>query len=79
MDLFATLRKMGYHQPQGHAFSSGGRACDLCLTGKLGILIADQNSILNKKDELVETCRYQSKHLLVTLFKKKEPPETTIK
>ena len=34
---------------RGHAFSSGGRACDLCITEKLVILMADQNSMLNKK------------------------------
>ena len=28
---------------RGHPFSSGGRACDLCLTEKLVILTADQN------------------------------------
>ena len=40
---------------RGHAFSSGGRACHLCLTEKLVILTADQNSMLNKRDELLET------------------------
>ena len=67
---------------RGHAFSSGGRACDLCLTEKLVILTADQNSILNKRDELLETCRHRRKHLHVSLFKppsKKDPPDTTIK
>ena len=49
---------------RGHAFSSGGRACDLCLTEKLVILTADQNSMLSKRDELLETCRHQRKHLL---------------
>ena len=34
----------------GHAFLSGGRACDLCLTEKLVILTADQNSMLNKRE-----------------------------
>ena len=43
------------------------------------ILTADQNSMLNKRDEFVETCRHQRKHLLVSLTKKKEPPDTTIK
>ena len=65
---------------RGHAFSSGGRACYLCLSEKLAILMADQNSMLNKRDELLETCRHQRKHLLVSLFKpprKKEPPDTT--
>ena len=53
---------------RGHPFSSGGRACDLCLTEKLTILTADQNSMLNKRDELLETCRHRRKHLLVSLF-----------
>ena len=35
---------------RGHPFSSGGRSCDLCLTEKLVILTADQNSMLNKRD-----------------------------
>ena len=37
---------------KGHPFSSGGRACDLCLTEKLTILMADQSAMLNKRDEL---------------------------
>ena len=67
---------------RGHAFSSGGWAYDLCLTEKLVILTANQNSMLNKRDELLETCRHQRKHLLVSLIKppkKKEPPDTAIK
>ena len=32
---------------RGHPFSSGGRSCDLCLTEKLVILTADQNTMLN--------------------------------
>ena len=67
---------------RGHPFSSGGRSCDLCLTEKLVILTADQNSMLNKRDELREACRHRRKHLLVSLFKppsKNEPPDTTIK
>jgi hypothetical protein len=49
---------------RGHPFSSGGRACDLCLTEKLVILKADQNTMLNKRDELLETCRHRRKHSL---------------
>ena len=67
---------------RGHPFSSGGRACDLCLTEKLVILTADQNTMLNKRDELLETCRHRRKHLLVSLSKPPEeddPPDTTIK
>ena len=64
---------------RGHAFSSGGRACNLCLTEKLTILTADQSTILNRRDEFLETCRHQRKHLLVSLFESKKPPDTTIK
>ena len=52
---------------RGHAFSSGGKSCDLCLTEKLIILTENQNTMLNKRDELLETCRHQRKHLLVSL------------
>jgi hypothetical protein len=59
---------------RGHAFSSVGRACNLFLTEKLVIIMANKNSMLNK------TCRHQRKHLLVSLCQppeKKEPPDTT--
>ena len=55
---------------------------DLCLTEKLTILTADQNSMLNKRNELLEACRRWRKHLLVSLIKppdEEEPPDTTIK
>ena len=52
---------------RGHTFSSGGRSCDLCLTEKLVILTEDQHSMLNKRDELLETCRHRRKHLLVSI------------
>ena len=52
---------------RGYAFSSGGRACDLCLTEKLVILTEDQNTMLNKRDELLETCRHRRKHLLISI------------
>ena len=43
---------------RGHPFSSGGCSCDLCLTEKLTILTADQSSMLNKKDKILEACRH---------------------
>ena len=52
---------------KGHAFSSGGKSCDLCLTEKLTILTENQHSMLNKRDELLETCRHRKKHLLISL------------
>ena len=51
---------------RGHTFSSGGRECDLCLTEKLVILTENQNTMLNKRDELLETCRHRRKHMLVS-------------
>ena len=67
---------------RGHPFSRGGRACNLCPTQKLVILTADQNTMLNKRDELLEACRHRRKHLLVSLLKppeEDEPPDTTVK
>ena len=51
---------------RGHAFSSGSRACDLCLTEKFKILTANQHSMLNKRDELLETCLHRRKHLFAS-------------
>ena len=59
---------------KGHAFSSGSKACDLCLKEKLVILTEDQNTTLNKRDELLETCRHRRKHLLIS---QKEPTDLT--
>ena len=52
---------------RGHVFSSGGRSCDLCLSEKLVIMMAEKSSMLNKRDELLESCRHRRKHLLVSL------------
>ena len=59
---------------KGHAFLSGSRTCDLCLTEKLVILTEDQRTMLNKRDELLETCRHGRKYLLVS---QKEPTDFT--
>ena len=45
---------------RGHPFSSGGRSCDLRLIEKLVILIADQNSMLNKRDKLLKAWKTPS-------------------
>ena len=57
---------------RGHPFKSGSKACDLCLSEKLVILTENQGSMLNKRDELLETCRHRRKHLLASV-KEKEP------
>ena len=53
--------------------------CASRLTETLVILTADQSYRLNRRDELLETCRHRRKHLLVLLFTRKKPPDTTIK
>ena len=55
---------------KAHAFSSGGKECNLCLKEKLTILEADPRKILNKRDELLEKCRHKGKFLLKEVLKK---------
>lgn len=52
---------------KGHPFSSGSNSCDLCLSEKVTILMANQSSMLNKRDEILETCRRRRKHILASL------------
>ena len=54
---------------RGHAFSSGSKSCDLCLTEKLIILTENQETMLNIRDKLLESCRHRPKHLLVSVKK----------
>ena len=49
---------------RGHAFSSGSKKCDLCLTEKTIILYSDKSCTLNKRDELMEKCRHKNKFRL---------------
>ena len=53
---------------KAHAYSSGSRQCDLCLTEKTTILYANPEETLNKRDELLEKCRHKRKFLLSELF-----------
>lgn len=46
------------------AYSSASRSCQLCLTEKLYIITADRRFLLNKRSELVSTCRHRRKFLL---------------
>ena len=46
---------------RSHPFSSGGCSCNLCITEKLVILTADQSSMLNKRDKILEACRHWRK------------------
>ena len=46
------------------AYSSLSKSCQLCLTEKLCIIAADKRTLLNKRPELISTCRHRRKHLL---------------
>ena len=42
-------------------YKCGARRCDLCLTEKMVIALADPTTMLNKRSELVSTCRHRAK------------------
>ena len=42
-------------------YKCGTRRCDLCLTEKLLIATADTSNLLNKRSELISTCRHKNK------------------
>ena len=67
-------------QAKAFPMSSGGVTCDLCLTEKLTILMADTNSTLNKRDEIMVKCRHKRKFVLGTVkqtLSDQEPPDPT--
>ena len=43
-------------------YKCGTRRCDLCLTESLIIALADKSNLLNKRSELVGTCRHMMKY-----------------
>ena len=42
-------------------YKCGSRRCDLCITEKMVIATADPTTTLNKRSELVSTCRHRAK------------------
>ena len=58
---------------KAHAFSSGSRQCDLCLSEKVAILLADPNTSLNQRNEILAKCPHKRKFLLSS-FKPNNPP-----
>ena len=42
-------------------YKCGTRRCDLCLSEKLLIATADTSNLLNKRSELISSCRHKSK------------------
>ena len=58
--------------------SSGGKVCDLCITEKLTILMADPNATLHKRDEIMTKCKHKRKYVLGTVKEEptdQEPPD----
>ena len=47
-------------------YKCGTRKCDICLTEKAVIALADPETLLNKKAEIVTTCRHRTKFRLDT-------------
>ena len=43
-------------------YKCGTRRCDLCLSEKLLIASADPSSLLNKRSELISSCRHKNKY-----------------
>ena len=63
-------------------YKSGSRRCDLCLTEKLMIAMAEPSSLLNKRSEIVSACRHRTKFTcerfaqeLAKELAKRKPPE----
>ena len=46
------------------AYQPGSRSCNLCLTEKLTILLADKRTALNERSELTGKCRHKNKYKL---------------
>ena len=59
---------------KAYAFSLGGKKCDLCLTEKTTIILhKDQNTLLNRRDEILTKCRHKEAHCLSSV-KQQQPP-----
>ena len=55
------------------AYSSTSKRCQLCTTEKLFIATANQKTLLNKRSELISTCRHRRKFLLAQLCSTEHP------
>ena len=54
-------------------YKCGTRRCDVCLTEKMVIATANPRSMLNKRSEIVSTCRHRAKFRLDKLKKTTAP------
>ena len=62
---------------KAYSYTCGARRCDLCLQEKLAICLADPETTLNKRSEMVSKCRHKRKYKLeVSTKPKKKTPWT---
>ena len=59
---------------RAHAYKPGSQHCDLCLQEKLAICLADPQTTLNSRSEMVSKCRHKRKHVLQTFKDNRRPP-----
>ena len=50
-------------------YQCGSRRCDLCITEKTVIALADPKTLLNKRTELVSFCKHRSKFTCAEVLK----------
>ena len=50
------------------AYSTTSKRCELCLTEKTNILFSQDRSPLNKRSEIMNTCRHRKKYLLSSIL-----------
>ena len=56
---------------RGVPFYPGSKHCDLCLTEKLTIALAEPEELLNSRSELLYMCKHKPKYLLAKVKSKK--------
>ena len=49
---------------KARTYEAGSSKCDLCLTEKLAIALADKNGLLNRRSEIISKCRHKNKFML---------------
>ena len=52
---------------QSISYTGGTKRCNLCLDEKLFIMKADKQSLLNKRSEIVSTCRHKNRFRINSL------------
>ena len=59
-------------------YNCGTRRCNLCTSEKLAILLADSNTLLNKRSEIIAYCRHRNKYKCGEKKKTRTQPSQTL-